>query len=126
VDAHGVPVRLERRMQQESHELVEEFMLLANRCVGEEGARRKAGLLYRVHEPPSPRRLEELDAMLKALALPRPGRLDDPARALQSLLAVSLDPPHRRLVHRLVLRSLTRARYLESDVGHFGLAAREY
>ena len=101
-------------------------MLLANRCVGEEGFRRDAGLIYRVHEPPSPHKLEELDAMLKTLALPRPGRLDDPARALQTLLAVPLDPVHRRLVHRLVLRSLTRAVYLERDTGHFGLAAREY
>src|SRR5437867_9511390 len=99
-------------------------MLLANRCVGEAGGRRDAGLLYRVHEPPSPRKLEELDAMLKALALPRPGRLDDPARALQALLGVRLDPAHRRLVHRLVLRSMTRARYLERDLGHFGLAVR--
>ena len=64
--------------------------------------------------------------MLKALNLPRPGRLDDPARALQALLGVPLDPPHRRLVHRLVLRSLTRARYLESDTGHFGLATTGY
>lgn len=101
-------------------------MLLANRLVGAEGARRNAGLLYRVHEPPSPRKIEELDAMLKALALPRLGRLDDPARALQSLLGVRLEPAHRRLVHRLVLRSMTRARYLERDLGHFGLAAREY
>ncbi len=126
VDPNGVPVRVERRPHLESHELIEEFMLLANRVVGEAGAERRAGLLYRVHEPPSPRKLEELDQMLKALALPRPGRLDDPARALQTLLAVPLDPPHRRLVHRLVLRALTRARYLEKDAGHFGLGTREY
>ena len=126
VDSNGEPTALERRSHFESHELVEEFMLLANRCVGEEGERRSAGLIYRVHPPPSPQKLEALDAMLKTLALPRPGRLDDPARALQTLLAVSLDPAHRRLVHRLVLRSLTRARYLESDTGHFGLAASGY
>jgi ribonuclease R len=64
--------------------------------------------------------------MLRALALPRLGSTEDPARALQALLHVSLDPPHRRLVHRLVLRSLARARYLASDVGHFGLATRGY
>src|SRR5205823_4412073 len=95
VDEHGHTLALERREHLESHELVEEFMLLANRCVGEEGTRRGAGLLYRVHEPPSPRKLEDLDAMLKTLGLPRPGRLDDPARALQALLAVPPDPAHR-------------------------------
>ncbi len=126
VDEHGVLVRIERRPHLESHELIEEFMLLANRCVGAEGARREAGLLYRVHDPPSPRRLEELDVTLKALGLPRPGSLADPARALQALLRVPLDPAHRRLLHRMVLRALARARYLEKDAGHFGLAEREY
>jgi ribonuclease R len=117
---------IERRSHLESHELIEEFMLLANRAVGEEGARRRAGLLYRVHEAPSPVKLAELEQTLGALGLPRLGRADDPARALQALLRVPLDPPHRRLVHRLVLRSLPRACYLERDLGHFGLAAREY
>jgi ribonuclease R len=126
VDADGGVLALERRVHLESHELVEEFMLLANRCVGEEGARRSAGLLYRVHEPPSPRKLAELDDMLKTLGLPRPGRLDDPARALQAVLGAPLDERRRRIVHRLVLRSMTRARYLEGDAGHFGLATREY
>jgi len=126
VDDQGVPIAMERRSHLESHELIEEFMLLANRCVGEEGSRRKSGMLYRVHDPPTPKRLEELDVMLKALGLPRPGNLGDPARALQSLLRVPLDPAHRRLLHRLVLRSLPRARYLEKDGGHFGLATRDY
>ena len=126
VDERGVPVRLERREHLESHELVEEFMLLANRCVGHEGTQRRAGVLYRVHEPPGPPKLAELDVMLRALGLPRMGPVSEPARALQSLLRTPLDPPHRRLVHRLVLRALTRARYSELDLGHFGLAAREY
>jgi ribonuclease R len=126
VDANGEVVKLERRQHLESHELIEEFMLLANRCVGAEGARRSAGVLYRVHEPPSPLKLTELDVVLKTLGLPRMGTVHDPARALQALLAVSLDPAHRNLLHRLVLRSLARARYLERDLGHFGLAASAY
>jgi ribonuclease R len=64
--------------------------------------------------------------MLHALKLPRLGDAAQPARALQALLRVPLDPTHRRLLHRLVLRSLARARYFEADTGHFGLACREY
>ena len=126
VDERGEPVKIERREHLESHELIEEFMLLANRCVGTEGERRRAGLLYRVHEPPLSGKLAELELMLRVLGLPRIGHPHEPARALQALLAVSLDPPHRRLLHRLVLRSLSRARYLEKDGAHFGLATREY
>jgi ribonuclease R len=126
VDAHGVPLRVERRPHLESHELIEEFMLLANRCVGEEGSRRASGMLYRVHEAPFERKLGDLDAMLRALGLPRLGNAHDPAKALQALLRARLDDGPRRIVHRLVLRSLTRARYLDRDFGHFGLATRDY
>jgi len=45
---------------------------------------------------------------------------------LQALLRVPLDPPRRRLLHRMVLRALARARYDPRDAGHFGLACREY
>jgi ribonuclease R len=126
VDDAGVPIAIERRAHLESHELIEEFMLLANQCVGAEGARRRAGVLYRIHDAPSPERLAELDVMLRALRLPRLGNVSQPGPALQALLAASLDPPHRRLLHRLVLRTLARACYLETDHGHFGLGSREY
>ena len=126
VDASGNTIAIERRPHLESHELVEEFMLLANRCVGEAGAVRGSGMLWRVHEPPATHKLAELDEMLRVLGLPRLGHAGEPHRALQALLAVPLDPARKRLVHRLALRSLTRARYCERDLGHFGLATREY
>src|SRR5205814_8991026 len=133
VDEHGETLRLERRPHLESHELVEEVMLPASGCVGEAAAVRGApgaagaGVRWRVHEPPPQRKLAELDETLRVLGLPRlPRDADDPHRALQALLEVPLDPAKRRLVHRLVLRSLARARYLERDTGHFGLATREY
>ncbi len=126
VGPDGETIAVVRRPHLESHELIEEFMLLANRCVGESGAVRGSGMLWRVHEPPFSHKLADLDAMLKALGLPRLGEVSHPHRALQALLAISLDSSHKRLVHRLVLRSLTRARYLERDLGHFGLATREY
>ncbi|MGH7729995.1 MAG: VacB/RNase II family 3'-5' exoribonuclease, partial [Candidatus Eiseniibacteriota bacterium] len=126
VDERGRPLRIERREHLESHELIEEFMLLANRCVGAEGARRASGLLYRVHDVPAERKIAELVRMLRALGLPSPGGGSDPARALQAILRVPLDPGRRRLLHRLVLRSLARARYHARDSGHFGLATREY
>lgn len=125
LDEHGDTLEMVRRAHLESHELVEEFMLLANRCVGESASVRESGVLWRVHEPPVDRKLADLDEMLRVLRLPRLGH-PEPHRALQSLLAVPLDEPKRRLLHRLVLRSMTRARYLERDLGHFGLATYEY
>jgi ribonuclease R len=126
VDEHGNTLAMERRPHLESHELIEEFMLLANRCVGEAASLRRAGVLWRVHEPPVAGKLADLDEMLRVLGLPRIGHPGEPHRALQALLAVPLDAAKKRLVHRLVLRSLTRARYGAADLGHFGLATYEY
>jgi ribonuclease R len=126
VDEDGMPTRIERRSHLESHELIEEFMLLANRLVGGEGARLRSGMLYRIHETPNARKLGELDALLKALGLPRLTTDQDPSRALQALLKMPLEAARRRLLHRLVLRTLPRARYADRDVGHFGLATRAY
>lgn len=126
LDEGGRTQAMVRRAHLESHELVEEFMLLANRCVGEAASVRESGVLWRVHEPPASPKLAALDDMLRVLGLPRLGHTLEPHRALQALLAVSLDEGPRRLVHRLVLRSMMRARYLERDLGHFGLATREY
>jgi len=103
VDEHGQTLAMVRRAHLESHELVEEFMLLANRCVGSEGAERRSGMLYRVHEPPGPPKLVDLDTMLRALTLPRLGSLEDPARALQELLRAPLDPARRRVVLQVSL-----------------------
>src|SRR5262249_24098648 len=65
VDEHGATLAMSRRPHLASHELVEEFMLLANRCVGEAAALRGSGVLWRVHEPPPGRKLAELDETLR-------------------------------------------------------------
>src|SRR5262249_43216907 len=87
VDEHGETLAMVRRPHLESHELVEEFMLLANRCVGEAAAMRGSGVLWRVHEPPLHRKLHDLDETLRVLGLPRLGHAQDPHRPLQALLA---------------------------------------
>jgi ribonuclease R len=126
VDAAGEPTRIERRPRLQTMSVIEEFMLLANLLVGEEAERRGEPFLYRVHEPPALSKLASLDAMLGALGLPRLSGDDSVGRALQRLLAVSLAPEKRRLLHQLVLRTLARAAYRGEDVGHFGLAVRGY
>ncbi len=126
VDDQGNPVAIVRRARLSTMELIEEFMLLANLLVGEEGERRDGPFLFRVHPPPSLSKLAALEAMLAALGLPRLDGNGGVAEALQRLLATSLAPEKHRLLHTLVLRTLARASYAEHDAGHFGLAARGY
>src|SRR5204862_1027795 len=59
VDKNGKPIRLERVENDESHQLVEEFMLAANEAVAREMRHRSIPTLYRVHENPDPEKLGE-------------------------------------------------------------------
>jgi len=126
VDDEGGVIDVVRRPRLTTMTVIEEFMLLANLLVGEEGERREGPFLYRVHEAPSLTKLATLEQQLGALGLPRLSGSDGVARALGHLLATPVPPERQRLLHTLVLRSLARAQYRETDVGHFGLAARAY
>ena len=126
VDDAGFVKDIVRRPRLVTMTVIEEFMLLANLLVGEEGERREGPFLYRVHEAPSLSKLAALEMQLGALGLPRLSAADGVAQALQRLLATPLPDEKKRLLHTLVLRSLARARYSEADLGHFGLAARAY
>ncbi len=126
VDAEGRTVDVTRRARLTTMTVIEEFMLLANLLVGEEAERREGPFLYRVHEAPSLGKLATLEQQFGALGLPRLSAAEGVAQALQRLLATGLPPDRRRLLHTLVLRSLARAQYRETDLGHFGLGARAY
>ncbi len=126
VDDEGRTLDVVRRDRLTTMTVIEEFMLLANLLVGEEAERREGPFLYRVHEVPALAKLATLEQQLGALGLPRLAASDGVAQALGHLLATPLPPDRRRLLHTLVLRSLARAQYRETDLGHFGLAARAY
>jgi ribonuclease R len=126
VNPAGGEIVVERRTRVFTMELIEEFMLLANLLVGEEGERRDGPFLYRVHAIPALARVAALERMLAALGLPRLDGANGIAGALQGLLAAHLAPEKRRLLHVLVLRTLARAEYAPDDIGHFGLAVRGY
>ncbi|MFQ5877819.1 MAG: ribonuclease R [Acidobacteriota bacterium] len=115
---------LERNL---AHRLIEEFMLAANETVARHLWRARWPSLYRVHERPEPRKLEEFDAVARAFgyALPRPFTSIEPA-AFQALLDAARGRPEERFLSRLMLRSMKQARYSEERDIHFGLASSCY
>ena len=110
-----------------AHRLIEEFMLVANETVARHLFKAKAPSMYRVHERPDPRRLEEFDAVAQAFgySLPRPFTSIQP-RAFQTLLERARGRPEERFLARLMLRSMKQARYSEKRDIHFGLASSCY
>ncbi len=124
LDANGVPVRLEKMEYDESHQLIEEFMLLANEVVALEIKRRSRPGIYRIHENPDPTRLEEFRAQAKAMGFPC-GDLTKKGE-IQKLLVSSRGKPGEDAIKIGLLKSLKRAVYSPKPLGHFGLSKINY
>ncbi|HEY2144257.1 MAG TPA: ribonuclease R [Candidatus Udaeobacter sp.] len=124
VDKEGHPVRLERVENDESHQLVEEFMLAANEAVARELKKRAIPTVYRVHENPDPEKLAEYREFVLSFNY-RVGDLTHRAE-LQRLLASIRGKPEEQALKVALLKSLKRARYSAQPLGHYGLAKTNY
>ena len=121
----GEPLDIQRVTRLESHRLVEDFMLLANEIVATEAVRRRLPILHRVHEPPTEQKVETLREFLRSLGQSLPKRSVKP-RDLEQVLERVQGRPEEKLVNKVVLRSMQRARYASGNLGHFGLALENY
>lgn len=108
----------------ESHQLIEEFMLAANESVAKTLKNNQIPTIYRIHEDPDPARLKEF-ASLARLYGQQPGDITQRAQ-LSKLLAAIKTSPDEQLLKLGLLRSLMRARYDIQPQGHFGLALANY
>ncbi len=128
LDLRGEPIDIIRSPRYLSHQLVEEFMLLANRIVAQELSRKFQVAMFRVHETPSPEKIEDLGLFLGALGLALPVRKGGGFRTkdLSGILESTRGTPLEKMVHFSVLRSLKQARYDTRPLGHFGLAMEDY
>jgi ribonuclease R len=124
VDSQGKPVRLERVENDESHQLIEEFMLAANEAVARELKKRAIPTIYRVHENPDPEKLAEYREFALSFGY-KIGDLTHRAE-LQRLLAEIRGKPEEQALKVGLLKSLKRARYNSQPLGHYGLAKTNY
>src|SRR5262245_47765120 len=124
VDSQGKPVRLERVENDESHQLIEEFMLAANEAVARELKKRAIPTIYRIHENPDPEKLAEYREFALSFGY-KIGDLTHRAE-LQRLLAEIRGKPEEQALKVGLLKSLKRARYDPRPLGHYGLAKANY
>ncbi len=124
LDENGRVLRIERMENDVSHQLIEEYMLLANEAV----AGRLMGLhrpaVYRVHEQPDARRLQDYREEVLSHNVPC-GNLSQSAE-VQKLLRHLNTLPIGQALKIGFLKSLTRARYAMEPLGHYGLAKKKY
>ncbi len=112
--------------RRDAHRLIEEFMVLANVGAAEELNRLRRPLLFRVHEEPSPEKLEALREVAQASGFTLAKGQVLQTRHLNQLLAQSEGTAHDELINMSTLRSMTQAYYTPENYGHFGLALRNY
>jgi ribonuclease R len=124
VDKKGKPVRFERVENDESHQLIEEFMLAANEAVARELKNRGIPAIYRVHENPESERLGEYREFVLAHGI-RVGDLTHRSE-VQKLLAMIRGTAEEHPLKIGLLKSLKRARYAVAPLGHYGLAKANY
>jgi ribonuclease R len=127
LDTDGVMVGVLPEQRNVAHRLIEEFMIAANEAVAWELVSHEVPGLFRVHSPPNPERLEELQDLLATFGLTLRGELEDlqPA-ALQDILSKVHGRPEEHLVSSVVLRTMQRAVYDPECLGHYALDSEFY
>jgi ribonuclease R len=126
LDAEGLPVDIRRRERRESHRLIEDYMILANEVVAADLEARDLTTMYRIHERPSPEKIEALAGTLSHYGIEMKGRKSMKPKHVQAVLDSVRGREEEALVSSLVLRSMAKARYHTENLGHFGLASDGY
>jgi ribonuclease R len=125
-DDQGKITRIEPVVRNDAHKLIEECMLAANVCASDMLRKNKMPALYRIHEGPTPEKLEALQQFLAEFGLHLPGGDDPKAKDYAHLLEQIKPRPDAQLLQTVMLRSLRQAVYSPENVGHFGLAYEQY
>ena len=124
LDEQGRILRIEKNENDVSHQLIEECMLLANEAVAARLMALRTPAIYRIHEEPDARRLQEYRQDVLGHDVPC-GNLSQPAE-VQKLLHKLGTLPIGAALKIGFLKSLMRARYAVEPLGHYGLAKKKY
>ena len=141
IDDDGKPTRCYFKKSTDATQLIEEFMLLANRTVAEfignvkskkptaNGQKPKGKtFVYRIHDQPDPQKLENLRTALAPFGykVKTSGTKGAISKNLNNLMEEAQGEREQKLVETLTLRSMMKAKYSTHNIGHYGLAFDYY
>lgn len=124
LDTAGKAVAVEKAEVGTANQLIEEWMLMANRTVAAHLHKRDLPGVYRIHESPEPQKLAEAEQVFSALGYPP--LLNDQPEELARLLQRIKGTPEEATIHALLLRCMSKARYAQKPLGHYGLNCTDY
>ncbi len=126
LNAAGQIDRIERRVRNDAHRLIEECMIAANVEAARFLRKHRLATLFRVHDGPEPDRFDELRLMLQSLGITIPEQARTDPQHLNRVLQRIAERPDYASLAVAVLRSLRQAVYQPANVGHFGLGLSHY
>ena len=140
IDADGKPTRAYFKKSNDATQLIEEFMLLANRTVAESigaakssnskssNSKPKKTFVYRIHDQPDPQKLESLRQVVAPFGykLKTSGTKGAISRSLNALMDEAAGSKEQKLIETVALRAMMKAKYSTHNIGHYGLAFDYY
>ncbi|HNW57017.1 MAG TPA: ribonuclease R [Bacteroidales bacterium] len=129
LDENGKPLGIKFRETGTANQLVEEFMLLANKRVAEYVGKTLKGktFVYRIHDKPDPEKIDNFSHFIKRFGykLGGDGKTSLP-KALNNLLTSVSGKKEQNIIETLALRSMAKAIYSTDNIGHYGLSFKHY
>ncbi len=129
LDKNGTPIDIKIKKDIQTHHLVEEFMLLANKIVAEHVNKNKKNekpFIYRVHDLPNREKLIEFAKFVKSLGFSFDPNANNTPKQFQALLEQVKGTEEEALINNVAIRSMAKAEYSTQNIGHYGLAFKYY
>ena len=132
LDKNAVPIDVYVKERKDAHLLVEDFMLLANTTVAKylssiAESRKSFKSVYRVHDKPSMEKLQQLGNVAKRFGYNVTFNDEDSVRdTLNSMMMMLKNKPHMEVLSRMAIRTMAKAEYTTTNIGHYGLAFDHY
>ena len=127
LDIDGKVTNISKYETSFSHEIIEQFMLIANETIAEKFFWLEAPFIYRVHEEPDIEKIQELNKFLFNFGLKIKASKDNIyPKEFSKILEEVKGKEEEKVVSNLVLRTLKVARYEAENKGHFGIASKYY
>jgi len=140
IDDQGKPIRAYFKKSNDATQLIEEFMLLANRTVAEHigkvdkpkakdhQTKAKKTFVYRIHDQPDPTKLETLREFVVKFGykMKTAGTKGAISKSLNALMDACQGKKEQNLIETVALRAMMKAKYSTHNIGHYGLAFEYY